>query len=549
MASIGERVRSGLRAAFGELAWRPPGWISHASGAMSRNCAGIAAFARANPRSAAGIAAGALLVLVGGAFLWRWYEARPKPIEVEFTAVPPPVTCYGCEPPGEPNPLIIRFAASTAPLERAGHPIDAKEGGVSMTPDHAGQWIWDDDRTLRFQPAADWPIGESFKVAFARRGFAAEAVRLSEYGFEFVSPAFSARIAGTEFHQDPVVAQNKKVVATIAFTHPVDPDTLEKRVRLRMFNRINDAAEKELKAPTYTLVYDKLKLNAHVHSAQLEAPAKGGRLELAVESGVRAARGGAGTRGPLTASVEVPGLNSLKVAELSLDVVRDERNEPDQIVLIRTSFSVLERELPQKVHAWLLPTRHPDPKLQQEFERHGAGQPFNWTAANFRPDVLDANARLELTPIPGEREHYELHSLRYAAEPGRYLYVKVDAGLKSFGGYLLGDAIERIIRVPEFPRELSILHQGSLLAMSGDKNAHPVLPQHTCNSRGGRTSPAAPAATSGHPDERRFLVADVQPLGVRRRQPYGALHENRAPAECSAREGALRGARPRRVSA
>ena len=47
--------------------------------------------------------------------------------------------------------------------------------------------------------------------------------------------------------------------------------------------------------------------------------------------------------------------------------------------------------------------------------------------------------------------------------------MKIDAGLRSFGGYQLGDAVERIIRVPEFPRELSIMHQGSLLSMSGEK--------------------------------------------------------------------------------
>ena len=45
----------------------------------------------------------------------------------------------------------------------------------------------------------------------------------------------------------------------------------------------------------------------------------------------------------------------------------------------------------------------------------------------------------------------------------------IDSGLKSFGGYVLGDSVERIVQVPGFPRELSILHRGSLLSMSGEK--------------------------------------------------------------------------------
>ncbi|MGH8221671.1 MAG: hypothetical protein ACREQZ_01740, partial [Woeseiaceae bacterium] len=182
----------------------------------------MSAYVREQPRRAALIAAGVVALLAGAVVLWRWYESRPRPVEIAFTVTAPPVTCYACEPPGEPNPLIVRFAGSAAPLERAGHPVEAKEAGISMRPDFAGQWTWDDDKTLRFQPAADWPVGGHFKVVFARRGFAAAQVRLQGYAFEFDTAAFEAKIAATEFHQDPVVAAGKKVVATIAFTHAVD---------------------------------------------------------------------------------------------------------------------------------------------------------------------------------------------------------------------------------------------------------------------------------------------------------------------------------------
>ena len=109
-----------------------------------------------------------------------------------------------------------------------------------------------------------------------------------------------------------------------------------------------------------------------MHSGQVEVPAKAGRLHIAIEPGVHAARGGNETREKLATNVDVPGLNSLKISNVALDIVRDERNEPDQVLLITTSFSVLERDLPAKVHAWLLPLQHPDPKLQEQFERSAA---------------------------------------------------------------------------------------------------------------------------------------------------------------------------------
>ncbi|HEY5807624.1 MAG TPA: alpha-2-macroglobulin, partial [Povalibacter sp.] len=422
---------------------------------------------RANPRRSGTVALAIVLVLAAGLLTWRWYQGLPKPVEIAFEVSAPAVTCYSCEPPGTPNPLVIRFGASAAPLDRVGHTMDAQHAGLSIRPEVAGQWSWDDDKTLRFQPEHDWPVGTEYTVSFDRKRFAAGHVRLREQKFEFIAPAFAANISATEFNQDPVVASNKKVVATVTFTHPVDPENFEKRVRLQMFDRVNDKIEKELAAPGYTVVYDKLKLNAYVHSAQLEVPPKAGRLQITIAPGVQAARGGNSTPDPLKSSVEVPGLNSLKITNLALDIARDERNEPNQVLLVSASFSVPERDMPQKVSAWLLPLKHPDPKLQAPFDR--AGTPFAWNQANFRPEVLNADTRLELTPIPGEHDHYEDHSFRYTAAPGRMIYVRVQSGLKSFGGYVLGESVERIVTVPDFPRELSILSKGSLLSLSGEK--------------------------------------------------------------------------------
>ncbi|HEY0938848.1 MAG TPA: MG2 domain-containing protein [Steroidobacter sp.] len=464
-----ERFRRVLRTIFGELNWQPPGWLATSTGAVRRGATGLNASIRSNPRGAALALAGVVALIAAGVFTWRWYVNRPQPVLTHFMVNAPGLTCYACEPPGPPNPLILNFSASTATLERAGHPVDPKQAGIDISPAVAGQWFWDDDRTLRFQPAADWPIGQRYEVRLSRKNFAASHVTLESYQFEFQTPPFVAKLSNTEFHQDPVVAGNKKVVASINFSHPVEPESFEKRVRLRMFNKVNDKIEKELTAPSYTVIYDKLKLNAFVHSAQLEVPPKAGRLQITIEPGTRAARGGNESKDTLSASVEVPGLNSLRISNIALDIVRDERNEPDQVVLINTSFSVPERDLPPKVQVWLLPEKHPDPTLQAQFERSSPGQPYQWSNTTFRPEVLTPQNELKLEQIPGEQEHYELHSFRYQAAPGRFLYIKIDAGLKSFGGYVLGDTVERLTRVPEFPRELSILHEGSLLSMSGEK--------------------------------------------------------------------------------
>jgi hypothetical protein len=458
-----------LSGLFGRFNWQAPGWLRAVKAAMGVGKNQLTATVQRNPRRARLLGLAMLGLVVGAVLGWRWYQARPKPVEVAFTITAPAVTCYGCEPPGKVNPLIVKFEQSVAPVEKVGHDLDGKKSGLSLEPVLTGVWRWVDDKTLSFLPAADWPVGQPYEVNIARNNVVAPQIRLAEYQFEFTSPAFTVSLANTEFYQDPVVAADKKVVVAVHFSHTVDPTSFEKNVNLKMFTRETDTLETEMDAPKFTVVYDKLKLNAFIHSDKLSVPPKEARLHIAIDTGLQAARGGNKTAAELSTDVTVPGLNSLKISEVQLSIARDERNEPQQVLLVNASFSVLESEMPGKVQAWLLPLKNPDAKAQAEFERNNRGRPYPWNQSNVTPAVIAAGSALALTHQPGELEHYEAHGFRYRADPGRYVYVKVAQGLRSFGGYLLGDTVERILTVPEFPRELQLLHQGSLLALSGDK--------------------------------------------------------------------------------
>ncbi|HVO45713.1 MAG TPA: hypothetical protein VMT29_05195 [Steroidobacteraceae bacterium] len=51
-------------------------------------------------------------------------------------------------------------------------------------PRHASPWHWDDDRTLRFQAAEDWPIDTTFHVVLEQGALEAH-VRLHDEDFSF----------------------------------------------------------------------------------------------------------------------------------------------------------------------------------------------------------------------------------------------------------------------------------------------------------------------------------------------------------------------------
>ena len=455
------------RRLLGEVNWQAPPWVKWA---LAR-AQGALAWVRQRPRQTALATAIMAVVLGGGYGVWRWYESRPRPIETQFTITPPTRTCYECDPPGKPAPLVVTFDSSAAPLAAAGKDLDPKADLVEIEPAMAGTWHWDNDRTLHFQPAEDWPISTRFRATFARQSLVAPHVHLEDYGFTFNTASFQATLGETEFHQDPTVASDKKVVVTVHFTHPVDPERFEKRISLTLFERVTDTLEKERDKTPFTVIYDKPHLNAYIHSSQLAVPDKLGRLAIRIAPGVRAARGGNETQSALETNVTVPGLYSLEVSALEFEVARDEREEPSQVLVINMNHSVLEHDMPRNVHAWLLPERHPDPKLQARFEAVAAnqGKPYPWSYTNVNNDILAVAKSLPLTQIPSELEHYELHSFRHEAQPGQFVYVKVDKGLRSFGGYVLGSSFEGVYQVPEFPSEMHLAQQGSLLAVSGDK--------------------------------------------------------------------------------
>ncbi|MGH8516004.1 MAG: MG2 domain-containing protein, partial [Panacagrimonas sp.] len=454
---------------FGSIDWYAPDWLRFIGRRLRSGFQSLHAGIRAHPARSAGIGVLLLGLIGGGIGAWRWYESRPKPQLVTFEVGAPTRTCYECDPPGAPNPLRVRFSASVAPIESSGKPLDPAQQLVTLSPSHPGSWQWLDDRTLSFDPGEDWPIGQAFDVAFDEKRFVASHQRLQHYEFEFTSPAFEAKVRNTEFHQDPSVATDKKAVLTLGFSHPVDTADLEKRVSLHLYDKVADGKEEDLGEVAYRVTYDDKKLEAYIASEQLKVPAKEGRLEFKIDEGLRAARGGNTSPAAMKSEVKVPGINSLAVNELKLDLARDLADDPQQVAVLEFNFPVPENQTPSRFKAWLLPARHPDPEQQGQFEKQaGRGVPYDWSSGTDNR-VLEKSQPLKLEAVAGERDNSELQSFRYSADPGRFVYLRVDKGLTAFGGYRLGETQERVLRVPEYPRELRVVASGSLLAMSGPK--------------------------------------------------------------------------------
>jgi uncharacterized protein YfaS (alpha-2-macroglobulin family) len=433
-----------LRPVLGRFAWTPPGW---------------ARAAQRRPRRSAGIVATLALLVVAGWAGWHWYTHRPHPPRMAFEVTAPALTDYGLQQRKTPivHPLVVTFSGSAAPIERVDKVVT---DGIALSPAIKGDWKWTDDRTLQFMPAADWPVGRHYSVRFDPRRLFAPQVRVAKDRFDFSTVAFAATLAKGEFYQNPEDAGAKQAIQEIDFNYPVDPAQLEKRIHLAMADKYGRAG-----APVpFTVTYDKQKLHAWVHSAQLSLPQDPGTLLVAVDGGVASSRGGDGTPDALHGSVKIPGLYSLAIVDLKPTLVDNDDYQPQQVLVADFSGAVRARDVAGLVHAWVLP-------------RHKAGNRDNatsdyqypWDLSQVGESVLQQSTVLPLGTTPTERDWQTLQSFSFHAEPGQRVYVRIDQGLKSFGGYVMGKPFAGVFAVPDYPQLLSFVGSGSLLSMSGSR--------------------------------------------------------------------------------
>lgn len=427
---------------LGRFAWTPPGW---------------ARAAQQRPRQSAGITVLAIALVVAGWAGWHWYTHRPHPPQLTFTVTAPAVTDYSQQVQQEPvvSPLVVAFSGSAAPIEQVDKVVTQ---GITIRPAVKGEWEWTDGRTLQFTPAADWPVGRPYTVRFDARKLFAPQAHVAKHGFDFTTAVFTASLGKGEFYQNPEDASAKQVVQQLYFNYPVDPAQLEKRVHLA----IADKYGRPGKPVAFTVTYDKQKLHAWIHSAQLALPQDSGSLLVAVDSGVASVRGGDGSPNTLHGKVKIPGLYSLAIEDLKPALVDNDRYEPQQMLVVNFSGAVRAQDVSGLIHAWVLPKYKPGNDDNNDNQ-------YPWDVAEVGEALLKQSTALPLVATPTQQDFQTLQSFAFHAEPGQRIYVRVDKGLKSFGGYIMGKPLARVLTVPNYPQLLDFVGSGSLLSLSGSK--------------------------------------------------------------------------------
>lgn len=436
---------------IGRWRWEAPPWLA----ATGRTAARGGRYLRARPPLAIAVA----LVVAAGIGGYVWWLVQPEPHRVTYTLAEPGLTEYNERGISSIKPLTVTFSESAAPLRLMKNAVTA---GITVTPAIAGTWFWKSDKELEFTPKDDWPVDTEFRVRLASRGFVEPPVQLDKYQFRFKSQSFNAKIAESKFYQDPVDPNLKKLVATVNFTHPVDPAAFESSVSLHLATGAGYLGLTP-DSRNFTVTYDKFKLNAFVHSSPLAMPRDDTPMTLRVDSGVKAARGGNDSPARLEAVVTIPGRSSLKFSNARMNVVDNARYEPEQILFVQSSSPVAEQALAGKVEVRLLPERHARQPAEDRRRYDWRNEP------GIGEDILAKSAVVNVAYVPSDEGGNTSHGFRFRAPVGRYLYVLVKQEVQGTGGYISGLPFVGTVKVEPYPRTLKFLGEGALLSLSGDR--------------------------------------------------------------------------------
>ncbi|MDR0320602.1 MAG: alpha-2-macroglobulin family protein [Treponema sp.] len=392
-----------------------------------------------------------------GCSLFNFYQSqKPQPIYVRFTVQSPGTT-------GNPEsraPLSVRFYGSAATLEMKDAEVPA--GMISINPHIEGVWKWTGDDILNFSTEQTWQIGRRYTVTFVKDFFPSHIKVDNSFNFDIED--FSLRITEREFYIDPEDPAIKRVLFTVRTNYPVDTEALERRVFIEP--QINADSGSLKKQPyKFSLTYNEDHTIIYIVSEPLGMPARNIQMQLRINGGVKAAVGEGRESQTETTSVSIPGMTSYaRINDMQHDLVKNDRQIYDQVLIMNSLGTIEPDELAKNITAWLLPVDRPELPGTREQKDH------RWdNISEIVPEVLALSEKISLEALPNELRHSATNSWKFTAEPGRYMYVKLNSGTRFYGGYVIDEPYERIFRLRDLPKELEILSEGNILSFSGDK--------------------------------------------------------------------------------
>ncbi len=413
-----------------------------------------------------------IVLAIGTVAAYRYYQSLPSPPRVVSTATPPAVSPIVDNKP-QPQPVYVDFVVKTDPRE----PIEGTSAiarvdligntvveGISLSPAMPGTWDWVSDTQLRFQPERDWPAEQDYTVSYSPDIFA-PGLEFDGRTVAFTTPAFTTELRELKFYQNPVTPSERRVVATLSFSHVVEPSELRGAISLGMRDdgqTVNDTPT----ALAFEITTDEAGRTAHVQSQPIQIPERETFATLSVKDSLTPVQSSSSIAEEIVQTVRIPDISSyFKIDSSQFLLARDENDEPQQTVTLSFSDRVDTEALGKKITVYRLPA---NVVINGKTIRKNYWE----SPREVTPDILSQSEPVSITLNPQDSASASLHSLRMDAPVNSYYYLRVDKGLESDGNFVLSTPYDTLFYTPTYPQEVHVAQDGAILPLTGSHKVH-----------------------------------------------------------------------------
>ncbi len=342
------------------------------------------------------------------------------------------------------------------------------DAGLTLAPEVEGTWKADetDPNYLNFTPTEDWPVGTSIKVEVEPNTF--PEVDFKERSAEFVTPPIETLVTDLAMYTDPTNPSIRQVTGKLQFSHQPKLEEIEQLLQVRLRTepekKFFDGRSTALK---FTLTADPKKpWVIYVRSENLALKDEPGEVLIQLNPGLHALQGGTPSKGSTSSRVKIPSKREIfKVESASVSNVKNRDERYERVLTVDVTEPATAEELLGGMELFILPDCQltENEKLCRKLTR------FSDESAVF-PEVWAKSEAVSLSPVPrDETTSPNMFHFTFQSPGERELFLRVKSGTKSTTGFSLAGDYRSVFFTTQFPRELTIMHQGALLSLSSSR--------------------------------------------------------------------------------
>ena len=342
------------------------------------------------------------------------------------------------------------------------------EKGINILPFIKGRWKTDEDNQalLNFVPDTDWPIGAKLKINVDKSQF--PEIDIKNDSTETLAPALEGEVFEAKFTADPNDSENKRVYATLKFNFPVSTEVVKKnldiKIRTEPEKNFNSSNVKNI---AFEVTQDeKSKSTLYVKTDKISLSDEPGEAIVLLHQGIVAMRGGEPMQKESLMSVQIPSNKTVfRVDSLRFDFVKKPDEKTQRVMALEFTEDVDQNLLSGMLELYVLPdcSEKKNKKIckgNESFSDQGA----------VSDDAVKQSTKISLNRIErSSSDNPKLFLYSVDAPSNKEVFIRIRKDLKSKNNYSLFEDYRNVQFLEEFPKELSIMHQGSLLSLSGSR--------------------------------------------------------------------------------